>query len=42
MSVLLSYFAYYIAEGATNDILCSIGSTLCFAARGINIPFTTI
>lgn len=32
LSALLGYFAYYIAEGAANDILCGIGSTLCFAA----------
>lgn len=32
LSALLGYFAYYIAEGAANDMLCGIGSTLCFAA----------
>ena len=32
LSALLGYFAYYIAEGAANDMLCGVGSTLCFAA----------
>ena len=32
LSALFGYFAYYIAEGAANDMLCGVGSALCFAA----------
>lgn len=30
MALLLAYWAYSIAEGQANDIICGIGSAICF------------
>lgn len=32
LAMLLGYFAYNVASGDENDIVCGIGSSICFAA----------
>lgn len=37
LALLIGYLAYNVAEGQENDIVCGIGSTICFIATLIPI-----
>lgn len=37
LSALLGYWAFYIAQGAPQDMLCGIGSSICFLATLVPI-----